>query len=682
MFENSFWIRPATSPLANEYSDYTAFFEIKELRDVTLYISSETDYCAYINGVEAGYGQFGDLLSYKVYDTIDITSLVQIGQNKLDINAFFEYTETARNTNKGLGIIFEIRCAGRPVLCSDKSIQSRINPCYESGPDVLMITGQIGYSYNYDFTKKNIVNKYPFSSSEVIEKKVKLYPRPIKKLTENKNYAKVIETGSFCANGEYNNSADLMQRADIKSVAADILMPYENGLDIKEQNPYLLADLGKECAGVLCFDIESFEDCDMLVGYGEHIADGRVRTYINGRNFVFKFKLKKGRNVFKGHFRRLGGRYLALFAFTDRLKIYDFTVLSTDYPLNEIKKEFADCNDKKIYDVAVNTLKICMHEHYEDTPWREQALYAMDSRNQMLFGYIAFKETEFARASLKLLSENIREDNLFTLTSPKATNIDSITIPCFSLIQFRAMKEYFENSNDISLFREYRDNYKRVLEKFLNLVEDGGLIRELDGIYNWNFYEWNDDLDGNFLTPAKNRYSAPLSAFLIMALDAYVYLNEKLYGTSDDYSDIRNRIISGLENFYDNEKGVYVTYIDAETRKKYHFSELTNSLIISAIGKNERHSHIVELFKNNSFLLPITLSHSIFKYEAMIENGGEDVKAAVLQEVRARWNAMLKRGATSFYEDEKGEEAFNRAGSLSHGWSAVPIYVFNRLLGI
>ena len=66
----------------------------------------------------------------------------------------------------------------------------------------------------------------------------------------------------------------------------------------------------------------------------------------------------------------------------------------------------------------------------------------------------------------------------------------------------------------------------------------------------------------------------------------------------------------------------------------------------------------------------------------MIENGGEDVKAAVLQEVRARWNAMLKRGATSFYEDEKGEEAFNRAGSLSHGWSAVPIYVFNRLLGI
>lgn len=37
-----------------------------------------------------------------------------------------------------------------------------------------------------------------------------------------------------------------------------------------------------------------------------------------------------------------------------------------------------------------------MHEHYEDYPWREQALYAFDSRNQALYGYYAFGNYDFA----------------------------------------------------------------------------------------------------------------------------------------------------------------------------------------------------------------------------------------------------------------------------------------------
>ena len=32
-----------------------------------------------------------------------------------------------------------------------------------------------------------------------------------------------------------------------------------------------------------------------------------------------------------------------------------------------------------------------MMEHYVDTPWREQCLYAFDARNQMLCGYYAFE---------------------------------------------------------------------------------------------------------------------------------------------------------------------------------------------------------------------------------------------------------------------------------------------------
>ena len=44
---------------------------------------------------------------------------------------------------------------------------------------------------------------------------------------------------------------------------------------------------------------------------------------------------------------------------------------------------------------------------------------------------------------------------------------------------------------------------------------------------------------------------------------------------------------------------------------------------------------------------------------------------------------MLYAGATSFWETTNGASDFGFAGSLCHGWSAVPIYIFWRyMLGV
>ena len=44
---------------------------------------------------------------------------------------------------------------------------------------------------------------------------------------------------------------------------------------------------------------------------------------------------------------------------------------------------------------------------------------------------------------------------------------------------------------------------------------------------------------------------------------------------------------------------------------------------------------------------------------------------------------MLFSGATSFWETAAGADDFGKAGSLCHGWSAIPIYFYYRyLLGI
>lgn len=89
-----------------------------------------------------------------------------------------------------------------------------------------------------------------------------------------------------------------------------------------------------------------------------------------------------------------------------------------DYPVQRIGRKFEDKTMRKIYDVSVYTLRQCMHEHYEDCPWREQALYTMDSRNQMLCGYYAFRGARYQRANLVYISKGSARTGCSACVSP------------------------------------------------------------------------------------------------------------------------------------------------------------------------------------------------------------------------------------------------------------------------
>ena len=58
----------------------------------------------------------------------------------------------------------------------------------------------------------------------------------------------------------------------------------------------------------------------------------------------------------------------------------------------------------------------------------------------------------------------------------------------------------------------------------------------------------------------------------------------------------------------------------------------------------------------------------------------EAYKPWVLADIEAVYKPMLDAGATSVWETEKGEADFSRAGSLCHGWSAMPVYYYHILL--
>ena len=80
--------------------------------------------------------------------------------------------------------------------------------------------------------------------------------------------------------------------------------------------------------------------------------------------------------------------------------------------------------------------------------------------------------------------------------------------------------------------------------------------------------------------------------------------------------------------------------------------------------------------------VPVTLSCTLFKYEALLRRP-RTYATWVREDIGRIWGGMLYAGATSFWETARGGWDFDRAGSLCHGWSAVPLYFYYRyVLGI
>lgn len=81
-----------------------------------------------------------------------------------------------------------------------------------------------------------------------------------------------------------------------------------------------------------------------------------------------------------------------------------------------------------------------MHEHYEDCPWREQALC----------GFYQFQEFAFAKASIRLLGQSVGENGFIKICAPDS----SLKFPSFSMVWVLEAKEYLEYSKDIA-FSEF-----------------------------------------------------------------------------------------------------------------------------------------------------------------------------------------------------------------------------------
>ncbi len=627
VFENSEWIWLSDSACeTNEYGEFLCEFVLPASAEITLRICAKSDYAAFLNGEFAGFNQYPDFPDEKIYDEYSLKA--KKGKNMLAVSALSKNYSTSSHMANGKGIIFEVFSCEKEVACSSVRVLSRLSKTYASG-ELPYVTTQLGMSFSYDFRKEDdwkTGNVKGFSESVVCDIKRNFAPRPVRKLdTSNIVPFESLGKGLYGAKREY--------------------------------------------AGYLCFDIESDSEKELTVSYGEHILDGSVRRKIHNRDFSVKFILKKGRNVFREYFLRFGLRYLQL-SRTD-VSVNFLGIAEAVYP-HEYKRYSGKAVSCEIYDVAIRTLDCCIHEHYEDCPWREQAQYAMDSRTQILCGYKAFGETQMPAASLRAMAHRLTSQKVLPITSPSDSEL---SIPSFSLVYPLMLKEYYDETGDKKLLFDVFENTRAMLEHYISVMSDG-LIPTLA---EWNFFEWEAGLDNSdeiFEQRAQSdKYSLPVNAFAVKALNSFAFICDTLGYCSNvgsRYREIAEGLRERAHKVFLADDGLFRTYF--EKGKLEHLSEYSQVLALySGIAENEERKKLLDLITGENALVPLTVSNYIFKYEVLLEAGGYN--EYIKKDIEEKWGYMLKRGATTFWETIKGAQDFDGAGSLCHGWSAVPVFV-------
>lgn len=647
-----------------EYSpdEYVKFYDrfcyqVGQNGKVKLEISCDSNYELYINGALAAFGQYPDFPHDKVYDELDITPYCVNGENVICVLVWY-YGVGSMTYCKGLpGLIYEISTGSETLAISDSTTMCKLAGDYICGRRKL-ITSQLGLSYTYDARGYDGYDCAVFPDTG-LSTAAEVSGRP--------------ERGSMRARP--NKKTELLDFTPASLI------------DEKRR----IYDLGRETVGHLSVRFRAPAGAVVNVAYGEYVVfpgdgeaellfatengDGGVRRKIHSRDFSVEIIGNGEWFEFKNYMRRLGCRYLQVSCDSGEPVEIDYIGLyPVEYPVKVLEYKADNALRQRIYDTCVRTLRLCMFEHYEDCPWREQALYTLDSRNQMLCGYYAFGEYEFPRSVLKLIGSDRRDDGLLHICAPSR---DDLVIPFFSLIYIIETEEYVRYSGDTSLAFELYSKLWEILRVFTGRMEDGLVPNFYGDKRYWNFYEWNPTLSGDLFHEDEKSFDIVLNCALSMALNSLKTL-AGVTGNSEDEARLEelklslNKRINSV--FFDESAGLYRTFSD-----RLDICELGNAMAVlcgaaqlSDPVKDGRARSICDKLIRGDIPIPTTLSMKAFKYDALL-SVDEAYRPHILSEIDRVYGYMLNCGATSFWETIKGARDFDSAGSLCHGWSAIPI---------
>jgi hypothetical protein len=365
------------------------------------------------------------------------------------------------------------------------------------------------------------------------------------------------------------------------------------------------------------------------------------------------------------------------------LRIRSVGSLATRYPVEE--RGAFECSDallSRLWEVGRHTLRLCMHDGWEDCPSREQRQWLGDATVEHLVAEAAFGPSAHAlnRQFLRQCAESQRPDGLTQMFAPGDHRRDGLLIPDWTLQWILNAEHHLLYSGDLATIEEIFPAIQRALAWFERQLGPNGLVARCP---YWHFMDWAGlGRDGE---------AAALNAQTIGALRAAARLARALEWerAARRHEELAGSMAAVLaERHWDRRRGVYVDVVDPATgAQDPRVSQHANAgLILWDVAPRERWPGMIGwitdakrlrftkapgIVPRGETLVPETdcvlanTFYSHFVYAALAKAGRFD---AALAGVRERYGRMLARGATTLWE------SFDPTGSLCHGFSATPTW--------
>ena len=665
---------------------------IDEVKRATLHASANAIYRLYINGVEVGFGPNPSVETIAFYDTYQVAGRLKKGRNCIAALAYAYGPEPqgVLHQRGGMGRFYFSLGVSRQgnddlVIASDSKTRCLVAPQYRR--DTPAISWHLGeYKEEVDLRKAPAGwEKTGFNSSEwpqaceisiaAQDDAVELLPREIplfasRSVGPQNAYAIGFGHTYDCGNAPHwallgteslvVGSARQLPSGDspLPQIAARcIVRPLDIGGD-----PTLVIDFGRLANGRLNVHLAADAGTRVRIGYGESFNVTYVDAYTTrkGRNHIQPYGRRHARYVF-----------LTFSDFKRPIHVQDVHFDHITYPVKRVGTfRSSDPLLDRIYDISADTAELCMHDHFEDCPWREQTLYTGDVHVEGLVAATLFGDTKLTRKCLRDFARTQRADGAIAPSGPrwdgKALLIDYVAHYCL------ALRNYVLDSGDLALGRELFRSMERALDFYVRSINKRGLIepKVVPG-KEYHFIDW---YEGS--RPVENPV---LHALVIGACDAAA----EVAGWVGRKSEVRlyrrwARDLRAATNrwFLDVRRGVYRDSRRGDRPNTR--TTRTNAILALYDVPTKRVARSILRFIRDEGIdgLPKTPYFNFFVGGALGRMGATD---DLLWLLRAYWGEMIRRGAVSCWEAFDAASPLgklpDKLWSLCHAWSAGPGYL-------
>jgi hypothetical protein len=437
-------------------------------------------------------------------------------------------------------------------------------------------------------------------------------------------------------------------------------------------NPYVTLDFGKEVAGFVRLRLNGVAGGILDLGYCEMLVDGHVDTLRDQWSFADRYIMRDGPQEWELFFWK-GFRYLQL---TFRncpkpVELESVRLLFTSYPV-EYRGSF-ECSDPlltRIWEVGRWTLQLCMHDGYEDCPWREQGQWCGDAQVELHSNYVTFGDVALGTKCLRQIAQGQSESGVLPDEYPADVAVYPTRqhvptgIPTFMAQWVNMVLDHYRYTGDSNIVSELYPNVVRVMGYLGKYLDEDGLLNNVPGFV---FLDWTPGIMGSpaeqhaELTGMNCHYYRALACAAAIAEAA----GEK--AQQAEWLEKAEKLKDSInQRLWSEEQGVYA---HARSGGRLAPQLAVHESVLAAyvgVAPPERVSlSFANLFeKPRQDVVQIGTPFFYFFYLRALRGAGRHQEA--LDAIRRSYGKMLEGGATTWWEH------FGGYASLCHAWSSAP----------